>query len=191
MKNKKEWRAHYMHLRHALTIEEKSQRSKLIMEHYFKLFQTERPKVVHLFLSMPAKGEVDTRFILQKINEEYPQVKTVTSVIAEDQFSLLTIEVRKDTPLALNSWGIPEPIQRVVFPEQEIQEVLTPLLAVDERGYRLGYGKGFYDRFFESCSSSVVRTGLNFFTEQKENLPQDEWDVKLHRLISPEGVSNF
>ena len=191
MKNKKEWRAHYMQLRQALPVEEKSQRSKLIMDHYFSLFQTERPQVVHLFLSMLAKGEVDTRFILHKLNEEYPNVKTVTSVMAADQVSLLTIEVRKETPLVLNSWGIPEPTQRVAFPEQEIQEVLTPLLAVDARGYRLGYGKGFYDRFFERCSSSVVRTGLSFFPEQKENLPHDDWDVKLHRLISVEGVSNF
>jgi 5-formyltetrahydrofolate cyclo-ligase len=191
MKNKKEWRAHYMQQRNALTIEEKSQRSKLIMEHYFKLFQIELPDVVHLFLSMPAKGEVDTRFILQKINEEYPKVKTLTSVISEDKGSLLTIEVRKDTPLILNSWGIPEPTQRIVFPEKEIQEVLTPLLAVDTSGYRLGYGKGFYDRFFESCSSTVRRTGLNFFPEQKEDLPHDEWDVKVHRLISPDGVTNF
>jgi 5-formyltetrahydrofolate cyclo-ligase len=189
MKTKKEWRAHYMEQRRALSEEERVQKSQSIAEHYFKLFQTERPEVVHLFLSIAVKAEVDTRFILQKINQEYPQVKTVTSVIAEDQVSLLTIEVRMDTPLALNSWGIPEPTTRILFPEKEIQEVLTPLLAMDAAGYRLGYGKGFYDRFFAACSPSVKRTGINFFPMVTHDLPKDEWDVPLHRLVSSEGIT--
>ncbi|MDB5256650.1 MAG: ygfA [Chitinophagaceae bacterium] len=174
--------------RRALTIEERIKKSQSIAEHYFNLFETERPDVVHLFLSMPAKAEVDTRFILQRMNQEYPNVKTVTSVIAEDQVSLLTIEVRMDTPLALNSWGIPEPTTRIIFPEKEIQEVLTPLLAMDSAGYRLGYGKGFYDRFFAGCSSSVIRTGINFFPIVNHDLPKDQWDEPLHRLVSAEGT---
>ena len=188
MKTKKEWRAHYSAQRHALTVEERAQKSHLITEHYFTLFEKENPEVVHLFLSMSAKSEVDTRFILQRLNQEYPQVKTVTSVIAEDQVSLLTIEVRMDTPLTINNWGIPEPATRVVFPEQEIQEVLTPLLAMDTHGFRLGYGKGFYDRFFASCSASVKRTGINFFPLVDHELPKDPWDITLHRLISADGI---
>ena len=177
-----------MEQRRALTIEDRIQKSQSIAEHYFSLFETEHPEVVHLFLPMPSKAEVDTRFILQRINQQYPHVKTVTSVIAEDQVSLLTIEVRMDTPLALNTWGIPEPITRIIFPEKKIQEVLTPLLAMDSAGYRLGYGKGFYDRFFSRCSTSVKRTGINFFPVVYDELPKDSWDVPLHRLLSAENL---
>ena len=188
MKTKKEWRAHYLQQRQALTIEERVQGSQLITEHYFRLFDVERPEVVHLFLSMADKAEVDTRFILQKLNDEYPQVKTVTSVIAEDQVSLLTTEVRKDTPLILNRWGILEPATRIAFPELAIQEVLTPLLAMDASGYRLGYGKGFYDRFFAACSPSVVKTGINFSPVVAHDIPIDTWDVALNRLVYPGGI---
>ncbi|MBC7485294.1 MAG: 5-formyltetrahydrofolate cyclo-ligase [Cytophagaceae bacterium] len=188
MKTKAAWRAHYLEQRRALTVEERVQKSHAITEYYFNLFERERPEVVHLFLSMPAKSEVDTRFVLQRLNQEYPQVKTVTSVIAENQISMLTIEVRMDTPLVLNNWGIPEPTTRIVFPEQEIQEVLTPLLAMDAEGIRLGYGKGFYDRFFVSCSSSVKRTGINFFPIVHHELPKDSWDIALHRLVSADGI---
>ncbi len=191
MKTKKEWRAHFKNQRLALTLEERERKSLQLADHYLLLFKTELPAVVHLFLPITSKAEIDTWIILKKLNEAHPLVKTVTSVIAEDQQSLETIEVRIDTPILINSWGIPEPIERIHFPAKAIEEVLTPLLAADHRGYRLGYGKGFYDRFFETCSASVLRTGLNFFSEVKEDLPYDEWDVKLHRLISPEGVSNF
>ena len=171
-----------------LTAEERIQKSQSIAEHYLKLFQKECPKVLHLFLSMPAKAEVDTRFILERINTEYPDVKTLTSVMAHDQVSLLTVEVRMDTLLAYNQWGIPEPIRRISFPEQEIEEVLTPLLAMDTAGNRLGYGKGFYDRFFDSCTPAVKRTGLNFFSATTQELAKDLWDVPLHRLVTPEGI---
>lgn len=188
MKTKNEWRSFYMKQRQALTVEERIEKSRLITEHYFKLFEKERPEAVHLFLSISSKEEVDTRFILQKMNEEYPRVKTVTSVIAEDGKSLLTIEVRRETPLLLNRWGIPEPATRVHFPEHAIEEVLTPLLAMDTSGYRLGYGKGFYDRFFATCSSAVIKTGINFFQVIPHDLPKDEWDIALHRLVSPDGT---
>ncbi|MDF2455596.1 MAG: ygfA [Cytophagaceae bacterium] len=177
-----------MKQRQALTVEERIEKNRLITENYFKLFEKERPEVVHLFLSIASKEEVDTRFILEKLNTEYPHVKTVTSVIAEDQRSLLTIEVRRETPLVLNRWSIPEPATRLAFPTHAIQEVLTPLLAVDASGYRLGYGKGFYDRFFAVCSSAVVKTGINFFPVVPHDLPKDEWDVALHRLVCPEGT---
>ncbi|HSZ72161.1 MAG TPA: 5-formyltetrahydrofolate cyclo-ligase [Cytophagaceae bacterium] len=188
MKTKKEWRSYYQNLRHALTGMEREHQSSRIADHYLQLFQKERPQVVHLFLPMSSKAEVNTFFILKRLNEEYPKVKTVTSVVAEDQHTLLTVEVRIDTPLSTNHWGISEPESRVLFPEVDIEEVLTPLLAMDERGYRLGYGKGFYDRFFSVCSDSVKRTGLNYFPVAEAELPTDEWDVTLHRLVSVEGV---
>ncbi|MDB5274248.1 MAG: 5-formyltetrahydrofolate cyclo-ligase [Chitinophagaceae bacterium] len=191
MKTKKEERLYYQQLRDALSVEEREQRSKQIAEHYLNVFKQERPQAVHLFLPIAAKGEIDTLIILKRLNEEYPEVKTVTSVIATDHQSLLTLEIRIDTPLHINRWGIPEPVSRVFFPERDIQEVLTPLLAMDAAGYRLGYGKGFYDRFFFTCSSNVKRTGINFFPLTDHALLRDEWDVPLHRLISPEGVFNI
>ncbi len=191
MKTKKEWRAHFLSQRLALTMAERECKSKQLADRYLSIFEKERPAVVHLFLPMTSKAEIDTWLILKAINEKYPSVKTVTSVIAEDQQSLETIEVRIDSPLLVTEWGIPEPVTRIHFPTKAIEEVLTPLLASDHRGYRLGYGKGFYDRFFESCSASVKRTGLNFFPDVKEELPNDAWDVKLHRLIYPDGIVDF
>jgi 5-formyltetrahydrofolate cyclo-ligase len=181
MKTKQAWRMEFQHLRHTLTLAEREVKSIELTNRYLELFQKERPAAVHLFLPIPKKAEVNTWMILKRLNEEYPAVKTVTSVVASDQQSLEIVEVRTGIPLLINSWGIPEPATRVPFPVLALEEVLTPLLAVDYRGYRLGYGKGFYDRFFETCSESVVRTGLNFFSVVTEDLPHDAWNVKLHR----------
>jgi 5-formyltetrahydrofolate cyclo-ligase len=89
----------------------------------------------------------------------------------------------------LNAWGIPEPAELVFCDPLTIDEVLTPLLAMDERGVRLGYGKGFYDRFFGMCSPQVKKTGLNYFKPVHDEIPKDAWDVPMTRLIHPDGVS--
>ncbi len=191
MKSKQELRTLYRQERKKLTEKERARKSVRIADLFLTQVALEKPKVIHLFLPISSLLEVNTGLILEGLNLEYPHIKTVTSIIAEDQVSLLTVEVRHDTPLVQNAWGIPEPKQRILFDEQHIEEVLTPLLITDYRGVRLGYGKGFYDRFFLRCSPQVVKTGLNFFQALEEEIPQDPWDLPLTRLIYPDGIVNF
>lgn len=191
MKTKQELRTLCRQARRNLTVEERETYSKRVAQLFLGRVALEKPKVVHLFLPISALLEINTGLILEGLNFQYPDIKTVTSIIAEDQVSLLTVEVRYDTPLIQNAWGIPEPQQRILFDEQGIDEVLTPLLATDYRGVRLGYGKGFYDRFFEVCPPGVVKTGLNFFKPLEEEIPKDSWDQTLDRLIFPDGMVKF
>src|SRR4051812_38483414 len=80
MKTKKEWRAHFQSQRLTLTMEEREYKSKQLTDRYLSLFEQELPAVVHLFLPMTSKAEVDTWMILKILNEKFPSVKTVTSV---------------------------------------------------------------------------------------------------------------
>ena len=191
MKTKEQARTYFRALRNELTPIQRMEQSERIVEQYMPCFEKEKPKVVHLFLPIEPLLEINTLLLLEKLNTQYSSVKTVTSIIAEDQHSLLTVEVRNDMTLVKNAWGISEPSERIFCDEKEIDEVLTPLLAVDVKGYRLGYGKGFYDRFFLLCATNVKKTGLNYFKPVEEVLPKDNWDVPLTRLISPEGVVCF
>ena len=177
--------------RKSLTDQERNDMSEAIAKRYLECFVIERPKVVHLFLPIVNLLEVNTMLILEHLNTYYPEVKTVTSIIADDQSTLLTVEVRYDSLMVKNEWGIPEPANRMFCNEKEIDEVLTPLLAVDLKGFRVGYGKGFYDRFFERCSSHVKKTGLNYFKPISELVVHDTWDIALTRLIEPESIILF
>lgn len=70
----------------------------------------------------------------------------------------------------------------------EIDVTVTPLLAVNSNGYRIGYGGGYYDRFFKRTSTLKVGLGYSF---QIEEFTQDEWDVPLDAFLCERGIYGF
>lgn len=69
--------------------------------------------------------------------------------------------------------------------------VLIPLLAFDKNGYRVGYGKGFYDRFLAECRPDVVKVGLSVFEPIDEITDLNEFDIKMDFCITPNRVWQF
>mgnify|MGYP001319542386 CR=1 FL=1 len=68
--------------------------------------------------------------------------------------------------------------------------ILVPMLAFNNKGYRLGYGKGFYDRFLSDCKAEVLKIGLSFF-EPEEKLPADSHDIPLTHCITGAEIYKF
>jgi 5-formyltetrahydrofolate cyclo-ligase len=69
--------------------------------------------------------------------------------------------------------------------------VFVPLLAFDENGQRVGYGKGFYDRFLNECKEDVITVGLSFFEAENELIEANATDVPLRYCVTPERVYEF
>ncbi len=84
-------------------------------------------------------------------------------------------------------FGILEPCGEPYF--GKIDVTVTPLLAVDKNGYRLGYGGGYYDRFFKE--NSTFRVGLGYFFQLTDENFADEWDEPLNAFVSERGVIYF
>ena len=84
--------------------------------------------------------------------------------------------------------GIPEPQGgQEVFPEAG-DLMLLPGLAFSLEGYRLGYGKGFYDRYLAACTQKPVCCGICFEEQIMDKIPYDGYDYKWDLLISPSGI---
>lgn len=81
----------------------------------------------------------------------------------------------------------PDPSSPTVNPER-LEAVLVPGLAFDRQGYRLGYGKGFYDRFLANLTPNVLTIGIVPEALKLENLPIDTWDMPVQYLASELGV---
>ncbi|MDR9457609.1 MAG: 5-formyltetrahydrofolate cyclo-ligase, partial [Salegentibacter sp.] len=69
--------------------------------------------------------------------------------------------------------------------------VFIPLLAFDKTGNRVGYGKGYYDRFLDSCKPGVIKIGLSFFEAEEEIKEMFETDVALDYCVTPNRVYQF
>ena len=83
-------------------------------------------------------------------------------------------------------FGILEPTGQAYTGRIDI--TVVPLLAVNERGYRVGYGKGFYDRFLKTAKTKPVGLGYSF---QLDEFEEDEWDEPLDEFICEKGIFKF
>lgn len=88
--------------------------------------------------------------------------------------------------LKKGAFGINEPVGEEY--KGEIDVTVVPLLAVNERGYRIGYGKGYYDRFLKGRKTLKVGYGYDF---QIEDFTEDEWDEPLDLYLSERGIYTF
>ncbi|RIV43991.1 5-formyltetrahydrofolate cyclo-ligase [Flagellimonas pelagia] len=143
----------------------------------------------HIFLSIEDKNEVDTLPLITLLQgrDKHVIVPKMTGSTSMDNY-LLT----DSTTLKKNSWGIPEPVDGFLVPENKIEVVFVPLLAFDSKGNRVGYGKGFYDTFLHKCKKETIKIGLSFFPAENDLISDvHENDVRLDYCITPEKVYAF
>jgi 5-formyltetrahydrofolate cyclo-ligase len=88
--------------------------------------------------------------------------------------------------LARNKYGIHEPVTGNLIDVKEVDLVLLPLLVFDILGYRVGYGKGFYDRFMALCKPGTQFIGLSFFDAVPAIEDVNEFDIRMQACLTPE-----
>jgi 5-formyltetrahydrofolate cyclo-ligase len=93
--------------------------------------------------------------------------------------------------LKLNPQNIPEPDDGIEISSKQIEVVFVPLMAFDELGNRVGYGKGFYDIFLKKCSKNTLKIGLSFFEAENFIIENTSHDVALDYCITPNQVYSF
>lgn len=157
-----------------------------------KLIDWMKQGFVHVFLPMRKNNEVDTFSILNYFKLQHPQLKIVVPRTDFNNLSISNILYDHEyTILGRNKYDIPEPIHGKVVPNEEIDVVFTPLLVCDKKGNRVGYGKGFYDRFLSECRPDVKKIGLSFFEPIDEIDDVNEFDIPLDMCITPQKTWNF
>jgi 5-formyltetrahydrofolate cyclo-ligase len=90
-----------------------------------------------------------------------------------------------------NKWGIPEPQSGDPVPTSKIDLVVVPLLAYDNDGHRVGYGKGFYDRFLLCCRPDCKKIGLSFFDPAEIITDAATHDIRLDAVVTPTKSFSF
>jgi 5-formyltetrahydrofolate cyclo-ligase len=95
--------------------------------------------------------------------------------------------------LKRNSFGIlePDPEMHSLYDESRIDCVLTPGVAFDAKGYRLGYGGGFYDRFFSRIEKAIPKIGIAFDLQCVETIPVEYYDHPITHIITEKGIRTF
>jgi 5-formyltetrahydrofolate cyclo-ligase len=142
----------------------------------------------HLFFPIQKLKELNTFLIRDLLDRRNKML--YTSLIDDSTNEMETILVGKRTEFVADRYGIPVPRNLERVSTEQIQAVFVPLLAVDLKGQRIGYGKGYYDQFLATINPKVIKIGLSIF-EPIAQIPSESFDIPLDYCITPKNMFNF
>lgn len=146
-------------------------------------------KSQHIAAYWPHQGEISPLPLLKLAFSL--QKKCYLPIVQNDLLSF--IEYQENDPLIKGAYGVLEPLHsKQAFAAENLDLVLLPLLAFDEKGRRLGYGKGFYDKTFaflkDHSKLKPYLLGLAYHWQQVQSLPFDPWDIALNGIATENEV---
>ena len=185
--DKNNFRKKYLSLRTGISDEDLEDLSIAIANNSLKLPIWEFSNY-HIFLPIINKKEINTEFILHILQGKD---KSILVPKVKNNKEMSHILLQDNTALKLSNYGIPEPISGIEILPSKIDVVFVPLLGLDNKGFRVGYGKGFYDRLLKRCKPECLFIGLHLFDEFKNIDDLNPNDIALHMCFTPTKKYDF
>ena len=166
--------------------------SKQIVTHVIEWIQRSENSVeecsfnaVMVYLSM--NSEVETYELVESLLNQGKQV--IAPVVDTNSGQLIPKCIQNlEKDLVTHRYGMLEPnVDCPIFPSDQIQLIIAPGIAFDVNGYRLGYGKGFYDRFLPTCPNAVT-IGTAFQIQIVEDTYPQPWDIPVQHIFTAKGL---
>ena len=179
--NKQELRTKYLKIRN--DISNKDIKSDIIFNKIINTSEYQSANTVALYKNLIS--EVDTNKL---IDYTLTIGKTVSLPRVEDN-NLNFYKVDKQTLLIKSNFGVFEPISNQVIPKENIDLIIVPGVCFDKNNNRLGFGKGYYDRYL--MNTKMKKIGICFIEQLTNNIPADSNDVKMDLIICPVSRLRF
>ncbi|WP_129598392.1 5-formyltetrahydrofolate cyclo-ligase [Anaerophilus nitritogenes] len=180
-------RKNILQKRKNLSVEEVNKKSKEIFEH-LKSFSSYN-NAHNVMVYMDFRNEVKTDKIIEDLLSQ--NKKVVLPISIKETRQLLLSELRDPKKeLSVSSYGILEPKEnfiREVNPKT-IDLVLVPGVAFDRSGFRIGYGAGYYDRFFQNIHHPIISIALAFDLQIIDKVPTHSLDYPVDYIITEKEI---
>lgn len=163
--------------RNRLSKEEIAEKSKIIKEKLFNSEEYKKAKTIMFYVSFGS--EVST---IDMIKESLKNNKIVCVPVVKEKSMIPSIIKGIKELNKKNIYKIPEPSRINKIKKEDIDLIIVPGVAFDKQSRRIGYGKGYYDKFLKDFKGKTI--GLAFKLQILEIIPKDEWDIKLDKVIS-------
>lgn len=177
--NKTKLREKLLEKRKKIDKKELIEKGNIIKEKLFELEEYKKAKTVMFFVSF--EKEIYTHDIIQKALENKNVV--VPKVI---DFEIVPCIINDFLELEEGKYRILEPVKVKEINPKDIDLILVPGMGFDKKGHRIGFGKGYYDRFLKN--TSALKIGLCRDFEIVDNISNEEWDIPMDMLISEKQV---
>jgi 5-formyltetrahydrofolate cyclo-ligase len=137
------------------------------------------------FYPMEEKNEVNTFILTEYLLFKNPALEICYPRTDFSNHSMQAIVTGADAAFEGNEFNILEPATGEIVEAKEIDLVVVPLLICDEEGHRVGFGKGFYDRYVKECREDCIKVGVSYFEPIDKIDDAGEFDVPLDFCITP------
>lgn len=171
-----------------LTEQQRNKKSKKACQNLIATEEFQQSTIIMMYLSLP--HEVDTS---GAILYAWQHGKTVAvPKVSWQQRHMIPVEINSlETGFSTEAGGLRNPITGVPIPTEDIDLVVTPGLAFDREGNRLGRGGAFYDKFFNTKKLNAVKCGFGFAEQLLDSIPIDRHDNSMDLLVTDEEVIHF
>ncbi len=187
---KTELRKTYRALRMNLDLKDKIRKDDLLLIQFQNLAFS---NVDHLLSYWPMKttAEPNTHLFTRYLKHMYPSITVSYPVINNANGLFNAVKTNDDTVFRESVYGLTEPVEGEVVDPVKIDLVFVPLLICDKVGNRVGFGKGFYDKFLAQCSSGIIKVGFSYYKPVDKIDDANAFDVPLNFCITPDGIYEF
>jgi len=187
MNTKAQMRRELLARRRALSRETWLEKSEQIFRQLITMPELLDAERVHCYVSMERDREAGTFELLEWLASER---KAVFMPYIE-RGRMLVVRYLLGQRFEAARVGPPVPVPLELTGEERFDVVIVPLAGFDRRGGRIGFGKGWYDRFFDALSAKgihPVRIGLAFDCQEAASVPSDPWDQRLDYVVTETGI---
>jgi len=136
-------------------------------------------------------NEPNTYLFSNYLAHMVPGLDIIYPVSDFETCTIAPMQVNDHTEFHLNNYGIEEPVNGTPIDPLLIDLVFVPILICDTAGYRVGFGKGFYDRFLSRCREDVIKIGFSYFEPVEHISDTHQFDIPLSGCITPQSVIVF
>lgn len=155
----------------------------------FQRLDWSNTSVIGSFYPMEKHNEPNTILLTSYLQAFNPGLTIAYPVVDQKSQTMQFYEATNS--YQINSLGTHEPIKQNLIPNNLIDTFLVPLLGFDLNGHRLGFGKGYYDKYFSTCIHSHIRLGISYFEPIPNMTDTHEFDVPLTHCITPWSSYEF
>lgn len=187
---KKEARLLYRQKREGLAAMERIKLDDLILIQFQKI-NLPYLSLVLSFYPIDEKNEINTFIITDFLQFQNPGLQVAYPKTSSLKNTMEAVVCDNDAEFESNEYNIPEPVNGEAAEPSDIDMVLVPLLAFDKNGFRVGYGKGYYDRFLRDCRNDCIKIGLSYFEPVDVVDDANDFDVPLDLCITPQKAYVF
>src|SRR5215471_19735212 len=165
-------------------LEEDLQQQTALIAFHFRQLSLPTVKYLLSYYPVASRREFDVSVCVELLKERNPPMRVTWPRIHIDMLDMEAGLVEKDGLFIKNRFSILEPISGAVVPVDLLDVIFVPLVAFDTRGFRVGYGKGYYDRYLSRCRPDTVKVGFSFFEAIDYIEDIEEFDVPLSFCIT-------